>query len=375
MLAAWSLWGTRHRKLEIENRHSAGPDVVVIGTDPILGVLVAPVIKRLRPQVRIVHWAFDLYPESAIADGLLREDALMVRGLRRLLRRAYARCDLVADLGSCMRARLDSYGHASRKTTLVPWALAEPDAVEHPNPEVRRCLFPSLALRASVPTLTRGIGEANGTLTRSVSEGLGLLYSGNFGRAHSFTEFLDLARRVRGDNVHFAFGIRGNRAADLRAALEPGDTNVTLAGFAPEGELVQRLTAADIHLVSLRPEWTGLVVPSKFFGSLAAGRPVLFAGARDCAIARWIEQHGVGWVLDAHSVETVAAQLRFLKDHPEHLLQLQWHCQRIYHECFSRRQVMDSWDQELRRLLPMTPGRPAKLAGPNAAKPSGVLAS
>ena len=74
------------------------------------------------------------------------------------------------------------------------------------------------------------------------------------------------------------------------------------AGFAPESELEKRLAAADIHLVSLRPEWTGVVVPSKFFGSLAAGRPVVFAGGPDSAIARWIHEFGVGWVLTTDNV-------------------------------------------------------------------------
>src|SRR5262249_36777308 len=161
----------------------------------------------------------------------------------------------------CMRDRLEWYGHAARKVTLVPWALDEPAEPERPDSGTRRELF----------------GEAP----------LGLLYSGNFGRAHSFAEFLDLGRRLRGSRVRLWFGVRGNRAAELRRAVGPEDENVGFAGFAPEAALGKRLAAADIHLVSLRPEWTGLVVPSKFFGSLAAGRPVLFAGSRDAAIARW----------------------------------------------------------------------------------------
>ena len=53
-----------------------------------------------------------------------------------------------------------------------------------------------------------------------------------------------------------------------------------------------------------------MVVPSKFFGSLAAGRPVVFAGGPDSAIAGWIREFGVGWVLTADNVAEVAAELR-----------------------------------------------------------------
>jgi glycosyltransferase involved in cell wall biosynthesis len=299
--------------------------VQVVGTDPVLSVLVAGIVRKFRPELRIVHWCFDLYPEGPIADGLLRDNGWPARCLRRLMRPAYAACDLIADLGSCMRSRLEAYGHQGRKVTMVPWALTEPADVEPSDPATRRELF------------------GNGTL--------GLLYSGNLGRAHSCVEFLDLARRLRGTGVNFSFGVRGNRANELRGEVGPEDENVTLAGFAPESALNLRLAAADIHLVSLRPEWTGLVVPSKFFGSLAAGRPVLFAGSRQASIARWIDEHKVGWVLDRDSQESIAAELRALAADPGKLKTLQHHCQQVYRRNFSRQRVMQEWNRELSGLL------------------------
>jgi len=316
MLGAWCLraW-----------QRGPAPDVLVVGTDPVLSVLAAALVRKFRPGLRIAHWCFDLYPEAPIADGLLRADGWLAGVLCRLLRGAYAACDLVADLGSCMRSRLETYGHQGRKVTLVPWALAEPSEVQPPDPVVRRELFGNSAL--------------------------GLLYSGNYGRAHSCTEFLDLARRLRGSGVRFSFGVRGNRAGELAAAVGPDDDNVTLAGFAPESALGKRLAAADIHLVSLRPEWTGLVVPSKFFGSLAAGRPVLFAGSPQASIARWIHEHQVGWVLDQHSQDAVAAELEALAAAPDKLAGLQHHCHHVYQQHFSRQCVMNDWNRELRGLL------------------------
>jgi glycosyltransferase involved in cell wall biosynthesis len=317
MLSAWTI------RLVSKRRHI--PDVLVIGTDPVLSVLVAPVVRKLLPGVRIVHWCYDLYPEGPIAEGMLREQGLLARTLRRMLQKAYAACDVVADLGSCMRQRLEAYRHASRKVTMVPWALAETPKVPAPDPHVRRELF--------------------GTSR------LGLLYSGNFGRAHAHAELLGLARNLRGDGVHFCFGVRGNRASELRSAIGPDDRNVSLAGFAPESALLTRLTAADIHLVSLRPEWSGLVVPSKFFGALAVGRPVLFAGPRDAAIGRWIEDYQVGWVLDRQSDNAITATMRELAVSPDKLVSLQHHCHRVYQERFARQRVMDEWDRLLRDTL------------------------
>jgi glycosyltransferase involved in cell wall biosynthesis len=195
--------------------------------------------------------------------------------------------------------------------------------------------------------------------------GLGLLYSGNFGRAHSYEEFLELARRLRGAGVRVCFAVRGNRADEIRKAVRPDDENVSFAGFAPECELEKRLGAADVHLVSLRPEWSGVVVPSKFFGSLAAGRPVVFAGAPDSAIAGWVRELGVGWVLGPDNVEAVAEDLRKLRAEPRRLAELQARCHAVYHEHFSWHKVMDGWDRELRALLPRRYHRPSGAAAPN----------
>jgi glycosyltransferase involved in cell wall biosynthesis len=314
MLAAWSLPVGRR------------PDVLIVGTDPILSVLVAIAWRLTRPGVKIAHWAFDLYPEAPVADGMLLAGSPLVRTIRAALRVAYGCCDLIADLGTCMRRLIEAYNPRAKKVTLVPWALSEPDQPLPPDPATRRELF--------------------------VSSPLGLLYSGNFGRAHSYQEFLDLARQLRGTSATMCFAVRGNRADELKAAVRPEDANVTFAGFAPEDELEKRLAAADVHLVSLRPEWTGVVVPSKFFGSLAAGRPVVFAGSPDSAIAAWIREFNVGWLLTPDTVAAVAADLRSLAADPGRLAELQRRCHSVYEEHFSWRAVTDGWDRELRALLP-----------------------
>ena len=315
LIASWSLTSGGCR-----------PDVLLIGTDPILSVLVAAFWRLTRRGVRIAHWGFDLYPETPVADGMLRSNSLLVRGMKAALRIAYRCCDLIADLGGCMRERLQEYDHGARSATLVPWALVEPSTPPAPDPPTRSELF----------------GDAR----------LALLYSGNFGRAHGYTEFLELAREIRGDSISMCFAVRGNRADQLRREVTTADCNIRFAGFAPESELEKRLGAADIHLVSLRPEWTGVVVPSKFFGSLASGRPVIFAGDRRSAIAQWIQDFGIGWLLTSDTVKDVAEDLRTLSRSPARLTAMQQRCHSVYHEHFSHQRVVDRWDKELRHLLP-----------------------
>ena len=50
--------------------------MLLIGADPPFSILVAPVVRKLLPDIRIVHWCFDLHPEYAIADGMFRAGQL-----------------------------------------------------------------------------------------------------------------------------------------------------------------------------------------------------------------------------------------------------------------------------------------------------------
>ena len=190
-----------------------------------------------------------------------------------------------------MRDLLARYSPKSAMATLVPWALSEPPAVV-PTPS---------ALRQSI------FGSAK----------LALMYSGTMGRAHSYQDLLDLMRTLQAKSIHLAFSVQGNREQQLREATNEEDTNISMIPFASASELELRLATADVHVVSLHPTWTGTVVPSKFFGALAVGRPVLFCGSRDSGIARWIEQHEVGWVLEPGEAGGIAIRLSDWANDPE----------------------------------------------------------
>jgi glycosyltransferase involved in cell wall biosynthesis len=304
------------------------PDAVVIGSDPTFAPLLVPGLRAAFPSAALVHWCFDLYPEAIEAEG----GGAVVRGLapvaRALMGAAYRRHDAIVDLGPCMRARLGAYPGPAARETLPPWALVEPARAAAPDPAVRAGLFPRARL--------------------------GLLYSGTLGRAHDYAAFLALARACRarsGDAVSLCFSSRGHRFEELRRAVGAEDSNVSFAPFAEEHELERRLEAADLHLSSLRPEWAGLVVPSKFFGSLAAGRPVIFAGPAESEIATWIGEHDVGLHLAPGNLPAVVDRLHALAEAPAELGRWQEHARAVYQRQFSRQVVNDRWDALLRRLV------------------------
>ena len=103
--------------------------------------------------------------------------------------------------------------------------------------------------------------------------------------------------------------------------------------------------------MSLRDEWSGIVVPSKFFGSLAVGRPVLYAGPTDSDIAHWIRALNVGWDSTALGTNAVLDLLDGLVSSPERLKAVQAQARAAYDAYFGKDRVIDRWDSLLRKLV------------------------
>jgi glycosyltransferase involved in cell wall biosynthesis len=318
--SAWTLsaWFLHSLRLEAF-------DAIIIGSDPSFAAALAIPLRVSRPRTPIFHWCLDVFPDAGEAEwtGATR---LLSRPARAVMSAAYRCCDVVVDLGPCMRRRLERYGGTPRRETLTPWALVEPATVVEPDPVIRRELF----------------GDAK----------IGLLYAGSMSRSHDFESLLQLARACRaraGNQITLCFACTGTNLPALKNAIRPDDTNVRFAPFADEATLQRRLEAADFHLGSLRPEFTGIVVPSKFFAALAVGRPFIFAGTPDAGIARWIREYGVGLVLEPGGAAEVAARLIALKDDPAALRLGRDAALATYQSHFSKRLINDRWAELLGR--------------------------
>jgi len=301
-------------------------DVVIFGTDPQFCYLIMPIVKLLKRRSKIAYWGYDLYPEAIIASkmGFVSSLACLIKPVTGF---CYRQVDLMVDIGPCMRKVLLSYRDLARCETLVPWALAEPQNIPSPDENIRINLF----------------GKCS----------IAILYSGTIGKAHTFIEFLALARELRKRNadIVLCFAGRGNRYDALRSKVTEDDTNIRFAGFAKENELEKRLAAADLHMVSLRSGWEGVVVPSKFFGALAAGRPVIFAGTEDSSIKQWIEEYSVGLYLHSMNVKTVADKLYSLTLNRDALMQMQRKAFFCYQTNFARKTVIRKWSDCLEQCI------------------------
>jgi glycosyltransferase involved in cell wall biosynthesis len=251
------------------------PDVIVTKTDPPMLKVLGPLLGRLT-GARTVHWAQDLYPEVAEGVGVIAENGLLARGMRGLSTGALRGHDHVVAVGRCMRDRLvQDRGLPAERVTVSPnW----PPASVHPVPHEEN------AFRAE-----------HGLDDRFV-----VMYSGNMGLAHPFDAVLDAAARLQDarPSVCVLFVGEGPRKADLQRQVERrGLDNVRFLPFQPRERLAESLSAADLHLVTMQSALEGLVVPSKLYGALGAGRPALFLGPPGSEAARVVQERDCGTVL------------------------------------------------------------------------------
>ncbi|NBB86257.1 MAG: glycosyltransferase [Bacteroidetes bacterium] len=241
-------------------------DVVVTKTDPPMQLVLGPLIKAWTGAV-LVHWAQDLYPEIAEAVDVVPQGGWLAEGLRRLSTWALRRHDRIVAVGRCMKARIDACGVPVDRIAVMPnW----PPQPVQPAPHAAN------AFRAE----------------QQLGDSFVVMYSGNMGLAHTFAPLLDAAERLQGDpEVVFLFVGEGPRRAEVEAAAaRRGLANVRFLPFQPMERLAESLSAADLHVVTMRPGTEGLVVPSKLYGVLAAGRPVLLLGADASEAARVLLQ-------------------------------------------------------------------------------------
>ena len=271
------------------------PDVLVTKTDPPMLKVLGPLLARLT-GARAVHWAQDLYPEVAAGVGVLSENGLVTRALRRLSTAALRGHDHVVTVGRCMQERLvQDRGLAPDRVSVVPnWPPSVVEPVPHDeNP-----------FRAEHDLADRFV----------------VMYSGNMGLAHPFDAVLDAAARLQDERpeVLFLFVGEGPRKDELqRQVARRGLDTVRFLPFQPKERLDESLSAADLHLVTMRPELEGLVVPSKLYGALGVGRPALFLGPEGSEAARVVRAHDCGTVLPDANGGSLAEAIRTWHEAPD----------------------------------------------------------
>jgi colanic acid biosynthesis glycosyl transferase WcaI len=303
------------------------PDVLLALTTPPMIAFGLAGVASLR-KLPLVTWIQDVYPEIAVAFGVLKPRSVAHRSLRAAAMATHRLTSRVVALSDGMADRLVEQGAPRSAVRAIPnWADGR---LIRPMP------------RAENPFRRR-----HGFAERFI-----VMYSGNLGQGHDVETLIGAARILdHGQSgVEFVFIGSGGRRPEAES-LAAGLRNVRFLPYQQREDLSFSLSAADIHLVSLLPGLDGLLVPSKFYAALAAGRGVFYVGPAACEVATVIRRERLGWEGRNGDATGLAEAIAKLERRPEELSLVGVRARKVFEEHYERSVCVSRWEDTLQGVV------------------------
>lgn len=268
------------------------PDIVV-GTSPQLLAGVAGYAIARTMRVPFVFEVRDLWPESLLAVGAAQRENVLVGGLRRVADHLYRHSEGLVTVGEGYRRKI-------HELYAVP---------------VERMRI----IHNGIDTTLFQPGPRDNDVRREYGWGdkFVVMYLGTHGMAHALHKVLEVAGRMRGEDILFAFVGEGAEKEKLVAQADSMRLdNVQFIGAQPKARVPQFYAACDLGLVTLRD--TPLfqeVLPSKIFEYLGMARPILISVAGEAQ--RLVEAANGGMFVPPEDVEAMVQAIRKMRASPE----------------------------------------------------------
>jgi colanic acid biosynthesis glycosyl transferase WcaI len=264
-------------------------DVVLCMTDPpFLGAVAYLVARRFRAPLVVISQ--DVFPEIAVQLGRL-ENPAVVAVLRALVAFYLRHADRVVAIGETMRRRLEAKGAAPDRVVVIPnW----------------------VDVQAISPTPKRNSWAAEHCLV----DRFVVMHSGNVGHAQDLEALVRAATLLRDlDDLRIVIvgaGARWDELVRLSERLEV--ESVSFLPYQAREMLSLSLSSADVHVVGLARGLSGFVVPSRLYGILAAGRPVIVAADPATETVDVVTAAGCGIVVPPGRPDELARAIRAAHD-------------------------------------------------------------
>lgn len=252
------------------------------------------IAKLFNRKVKYIFIYQDIFPESAVLSGILPASGPFTSLWRLIMRYGCYKASQIVVLNKDMGRMLCSkYGIKKNVHVIHNWALHE-ESTAHvqavktgPNKPVRR---------------------------RTLS----ILYSGNLGRLHEFITILESVRILQEHDIEFVFVGAGPKRSQISSYKKHYDLkNLVIKNRVPRDQLHNLLSAADICLLTTLNQAESLVAPSKLYGILAAGKPLLHIGHDMSEISLMISQFKCGFSHQPGEITALCQTLKLLLSNPE----------------------------------------------------------
>jgi colanic acid biosynthesis glycosyl transferase WcaI len=265
-------------------------DIVLSMTDPPIEGLAGAMVARLsgRPFVYNIR---DMYPDMAVGGSIVQPGSFTARW-ETMHRWALRQAARVIVLGDDMRDRIIAKGIDPARVVVSRDGIAIPETLASPDNPVAR--------------------EIRGDF-RFV-----LVHAGNLGFYGAWQTLIKAVGMLEGLGVGLVFIGEGAMKPQIQVMAQ-GCNAIRFLPFRPASEIPLVLSSGDMHVVTVKRGLEGVVVPSKLYPTLAAGRPVLGIAPDECDVVRTIRATGCGVAANPDDPESVAAAIQGVLQNPEQL--------------------------------------------------------
>ena len=296
-------------------------DIIVAKTDPPMISLVGMVAAK-QQRAKLVNWVQDIYPEIAIEFGV----PFLIAPLRRLL-------FWLRDMS--LRAAAANVVLGQLPARLILSRGVHPDGV-------------TIIHNWSDEDEITPIAHADNSLRQAwgLDDKFVIGYSGNLGRTHDFMTMLSVSERFRDDHRIVFLVIGGGHQNDglAREVMSRGlDRSYLFVPYQDAEVLKYSLGVPDVHWISLRPQFEGLIVPSKFYGIAAAGRPIISIGSKQGELGLLVEEHQCGFTIEEGDVDALEMAITRLSHDPDLCVTMGQRARLMLDYHFTRRQAFENW--------------------------------
>jgi colanic acid biosynthesis glycosyl transferase WcaI len=276
--------------LAIPRALSIPSDVVLAMTDPPIEGIVGALVAQLsgRPFVYNIR---DMYPDMAVGGAIVPRGSFTARweAMHRWALRQAAR---VIVLGEDMRDRIVAKGVDPARVIVSRDGIEIPETLPSPDNAVAR--------------------EIRGQFR------ITLAHAGNLGFYGAWQTLVSAVRMLENEGVGLVFIGEGAMKPQLET-MAAGCHAIRFLPFRPASEIPLVLSSGDMHVVTVKRGLEGVVVPSKLYPILAAGRPVLGIAPEESDVVRIVRRTGCGIAADPDHPGAVADAVRSVLHNPEQL--------------------------------------------------------
>jgi colanic acid biosynthesis glycosyl transferase WcaI len=286
--------------LAVPRALSLPSDIVLAMTDPPIEGIAGALIARLsgRPFVYNIR---DMYPDMAVGGSIVQPGSFTARW-EKMHRWALRQAARVIVLGDDMRDRIVTKGVDPARVVISRDGIVIPETLPSANNPVAQ--------------------EIRGDF-RFV-----LVHAGNVGFYGAWQTLISAVRMLENEGVGLVFVGEGAMKPQVQAMAE-GCRAVRFLPFRPASEVPLVLSSGDMHVVTIKRGLEGVVVPSKLYATLAAGRPVLGVAPEESDVVRIIRRTGCGIAANPDDPASTAEAIRSVLHAPEQLEKMAAHAREI----------------------------------------------